>query len=351
MKSVSIPRTFVSIILLLICLISVNLIFSFIPLRFDLTEDKLYTISDGSKKILDNLQEKVKIKYYFSRNSQELPTNFKTYALRVQELLEEFEKISSGKLVLEVLDPKPDTEEEEWALKYGIKAITTSSGNKVFFGAVISMLDQEMLIPYFDQNRQEFLEYDISQSIQKVSSTSDSTVGIVSVLNIEGGRSMIPGQPPSEKWVFLSELEKSVAVEVLPLTIEEIPDKINLLIVLHPRNFNPRLRYAIDQYVLRGGRLIVLLDPNARADMNSPENKFGQQPQLSSSLPELLKVWGVQYESDKIVGDHMHGTRVNTGQGIMNFPMWMSFRSKSIDQNHPVTTQLENLLFVEAGSL
>ena len=264
------------------------------------------------------MEEKVRIKYYFSRNSEELPANFKKYALRVQELLEEFEKISSGKIILEVLDPKPDTEEEEWALKYGVKAITTSSGNKAFFGAVISVLDQEMLIPYFDQHRQEFLEYDISQAIQKVSSTSDSIVGILSALNIKGGRSMIPGQPPLEKWVFVSELEKSVSVEVLPLTTEEIPDKISLLIVLHPRNFNQRLRYAIDQYVLRGGRLIVLLDPNARADMNSPENRFGQQPKLSSDLPELLKVWGVQYASDKVVGDHMHGTRVNTGQGKLH---------------------------------
>ena len=112
MKSVSIPSTFVSVILLLICLISVNVIFSFIPLRFDLTEDRLYTISEGSKIILQNLEEKVRIKYYFSRNSEELPANFKTYALRVQELLEEFEKISSGKIILEVLDPKPDTEED-----------------------------------------------------------------------------------------------------------------------------------------------------------------------------------------------------------------------------------------------
>jgi len=213
------------------------------------------------------------------------------------------------------------------------------------------MLDQEMLIPYFDQHRQEFLEYDISQAIQKVSSTSDSKVGILSALNLKGGRSMIPGQPPMEKWVFLSELEKSVSVDVLSNATEEIPDDISLLIVLHPRGFSPRLRYAIDQYVLRGGRLILLLDPNARIDMTSPENRFGQQPQLASDLPELLKVWGVEYKSNKVVGDHLHGTQVNTGKGVMSFPMWMSFGPESLDQKHPVTAQLESLLFVEAGSL
>ena len=350
MKEVSLSNTLGSVVLLLICLVAVNVMASFIPLRFDLTEERLYTISDGSRKILESLQEPVRINFYYSRNNAELPPNFKTYAQRVQELLEEYAAISNGQLILEISDPKPDTEEEEWVQKYGIKSITLPSGNTVYFGAVVSMLDQEMLLPYFDQRRQEFLEYDITQAIQKVSSTSTSKVGLLSAINLQGGRSMIPGQPPAQKWVFQSELEKSVAVENLPLSTEEIPDDISLLIVLHPRGFSPRLQYALDQYVLRGGRLVVLLDPNARADMTSPENQFGQQPQLASDLPELLKSWGVDYDSTKVVGDRLHATQVNTGQGVMSFPMWMTFRTQSLDQEHPITAQLENLLFVEAGS-
>ena len=351
MKEVSLPSTWGSVVLLLICLVAVNLMAHFLPLRYDLTEERLYTISEGSRKILAGLTDPVRINFYYSRNNSELPPNFKIYAQRVQELLEEYVALSKGMVVLKILDPKPDTDEEEWAQKYGIKPITLPSGNTVYFGAVISMLDQEMLLPYFDQRRENFLEYDISQAIQKVGSTSTSKVGLLSVLNLQGGRSMIPGQPPAQKWVFLNELEKSVTVENLALTIEEIPDDINLLIVLHPRNFNPRLRYAVDQYVLRGGRLVVLLDPNARIDMTSPANQFGQQPQLSSDLPELLKQWGVDYDVAKVVGDRLHATQVNTGQGVMSFPMWMTFRSDSLDQKHPITAQLENLLFVEAGSL
>ena len=351
MKEVSLSNTLGSIVLLLICLVAINVMASFVPLRFDLTEERLYTISAGSRKILSNLEEPVRINFYYSRNNAELPPNFKTYAQRVQELLEEYAALSYGKVILEISDPKPDTEEEEWAQKYGIKTITLPSGNTVYFGALVSMLDQEMLLPYFDQRRQEFLEYDISQAIHKVSSTSTSKVGVLSALNLQGGRSIIPGQPPVQKWVFLSELEKSVKVDNLPLTTEEIPDDISLLIVLHPRGFSPRLKYALDQFVLRGGRLVVLLDPNARVDMASPQNQFGQQPQISSDLPGLLKAWGVDYDSTKVVGDHLHATQVNTGQGVMSFPMWMTFRSQSLDQEHPITAQLENLLFVEAGSL
>ena len=351
MKKVSLPSTWGSVLLLLICLVTVNLMAHFLPLRYDLTEERLYTISEGSKKILTGLTDPVRINFYYSRNNSELPPNFKIYAQRVQELLEEYVALSKSMVVLKILDPKPDTDEEEWAQKYGIKPITLPSGNTVYFGAVISMLDQEMLLPYFDQRRENLLEYDISQAIQKVGSPSTSKVGLLSVLNLQGGRSMIPGQPPAQKWVFLNELEKSVTVENLALTIEEIPDDINLLIVLHPRSFNSRLRYAVDQYVLRGGRLVVMLDPNARIDMTSPANQFGQQPQLSSDLPELLKQWGVDYDVAKVVGDRLHATQVNTGQGVMSFPMWMTFRSDSLDQKHPITAQLENLLFVEAGSL
>jgi len=350
MKEVSLSNTLGSIVLLLICLVAVNVMASFVPLRFDLTEERLYTISDGSRKILESLKEPVRINFYYSSDNAELPQNFKTYAQRVRELLEGYVAISKGQVILEISDPKPDTEEEEWAQKYGIKSITLPSGNTVYFGAVVSMLDQEMLLPYFDQRRQEFLEYDITQAIQKVSSTSTAKVGLLSAMNLQGGRSRIPGQPPAQKWVFQSELEKSVSVENLALTTEEIPDDISLLIVLHPRGFSPRLQYALDQYVLRGGRLVVLLDPNARADMTSPENQFGQQPQLASDLPTLLKTWGVAYDSTKVAGDRLHATQVNTGKGVVSFPMWMTFRTQSLDQEHPITAQLENLLFVEAGS-
>jgi len=350
MKELKFSSTWGSVALLLICLVAVNVTAFFIPLRFDLTEENLYTISDGSKKILESLKDPVRINFYYSKDIAELPPNFKTYAQRVEELLEEYKTLSNGKILLEIYDPKPDTEEEEWAQKFGIKPITLPSGNEVYFGAIVSMLDQEMLIPYFDLRREEFLEYDISRAVQKVSSTSSTKIGLLSSMNLEGGRPLIPGTAPREKWVLLSELEKTLDVEVLPLKTEEIPDELRLLIVLHPRGFSPRLKYAIDQYVLRGGRLIVLLDPNARIDMTSPENQFGQQPQLASDLPELLKKWGVEYNKTKVAGDLLHASQVNTGRGVVSFPIWMTFLSKSLNQEHPITAQLENILFVEAGA-
>mgnify|MGYP005661948173 FL=1 len=137
----------------------------------------------------------------------------------------------------------------------------------------------------------------------------------------------------------------------LPLDTEEIADDIGLLLVMHPKEFSDSLVYAIDQFVLRGGKTIVMVDPNGRADLASPMNQMGRQPQIASNLPKLFEKWGVDYDVSKVSGDPSFGTPVNTGSGVMRFPMWMSFNAQALDQTHPVTSQLENVLFVEAGAL
>ena len=340
-----------SILLLFICLIAVNVVAYYLPIRADMTAEKLYTISEGSRSILSGLKDPLRIKYYFSASSEELPPYIKNYAERVREVLEEYENLSSGRITLEIFDPKPDTEEEEWAERYGINAVTLPQGSRLYFGAVVLMLDQEMTLPFFDPRRERFLEYDLTQAIYKVSQTERPKIGILSTLNLSGGRSMIPGQRPAEKWVFLGEMEKTMEVVNLPLDTEEIADDIVLLLVMHPKEFSDSLVYAIDQFVLRGGKTIVMVDPNGRADLASPMNQMGRQPQIASNLPKLFKKWGVDYDVSKVSGDPTFGTPVNTGSGVMRFPMWMSFNAQALDQTHPVTSQLENVLFVEAGAL
>ena len=340
-----------SILLLFICLIAVNVVAYYLPMRADMTAEKLYTISEGSRSILSGLKDPLRIKYYFSASSEELPPYIKNYAERVREVLEEYENLSSGRITLETFDPKPDTEEEEWAERYGINAVTLPQGSRLYFGAVVLMLDQEMTLPFFDPRRERFLEYDLTQAIYKVSQTERPKIGILSTLNLSGGRSMIPGQRPAEKWVFLGEMEKTMEVVNLPLDTEEIADDIGLLLVMHPKEFSDSLIYAIDQFVLRGGKTIVMVDPNGRADLASPMNQMGRQPQIASNLPKLFEKWGVDYDVSKVSGDPTFGTPVNTGSGVMRFPMWMSFNAQALDQTHPVTSQLENVLFVEAGAL
>lgn len=345
-------KPWILVLLLFVCLIAVNVLVFLLPAaRLDITEDRLFTISEGSREILQDLKDPLLVKLYFSRSSEELPNSFKTYGQRVEDLLGEYEALSGGRLELQIFDPKPDSEEEEWAQKYGIEAVTLPSGNAVYFGIAMQMLDRETALPFLDPRRQEFLEYDLTQSIYQVSQVNKPKVGILSSMDLAGGPALMPGQPPGEKWAFLSELEKFQDVRMLQTNLTEVPEDISLLLVVHPKEFSDSLQYALDQYVMRGGRLVLLLDPSARSDLASPMNRMSQQPNLTSDLPQLREAWGIAFDSSKIVGDFQYATPVNTNSGVMRFPFWMSIRSNALSADHPLTSELESLLFIEAGSL
>ena len=244
-------------LLLFVCLVAINVIAHHVPLRLDATTDKLYTISDGSKKILTNLKDLVRVKFYFSFQNEQLPPNLKTYAQRVVELLGEYQEIASGKITLEVFDPKPDTEEEEWATRYGIKAPKLPNGDSIFFGATFVQVDQEVTIPFFDPRRQEFLEYDITLAIHRVNETKLPKIAIWTDLPINGIPQLMMQRQGGEPWALSEEIEKLFNVEFLQSPSGSIPDDIDLLMLLHPKNLSDKQLYQIDQYVLKGGNLFI----------------------------------------------------------------------------------------------
>ena len=346
MKSWSLNSIFL--VLLFVCLIAINTIAYHVPLRIDATTDKLYTISEGSKKILTKLEDPIRIKFYFSVHNEQLPPSLKIYAQRVVELLGEYQTISSGKMTLEVFDPKPDTEEEEWAIRYGIEAPKLPNGDSIFFGATFLQVDQEITIPFFDPRRQEFLEYDITLAIYRVTEVALPKIAIWSDLPIKGNPQLMMQRQGGEPWALSEEIEKLFDVEYLQTPSGSIPDDIDLLMLLHPKNLSDKQLYQIDQYVLKGGNLFIALDPNARA-----EAATGGQPaqNFASDLPRLLENWGIRYDSNQVVGDLQLATSVNSRNGILRFPPWISLGASQLDRQHLITSQLEQLLFAEAGNL
>ncbi|MBT6726307.1 MAG: GldG family protein [Deltaproteobacteria bacterium] len=346
MKSWSLNSIFL--VLLFVCLIAINTIAYHVPLRIDATTDKLYTISEGSKKILTKLEDPIRIKFYFSVHNEQLPPILKIYAQRVVELLGEYQTISSGKMTLEVFDPKPDTEEEEWAIRYGIEAPKLPNGDSIFFGATFLQVDQEITIPFFDPRRQEFLEYDITLAIYRVTEVALPKIAIWSDLPIKGNSQLMMQRQGGEPWALSEEIEKLFDVEYLQTPSGSIPDDIDLLMLLHPKNLSDKQLYQIDQYVLKGGNLFIALDPNARA-----EAATGGQPaqNFASDLPRLLENWGIRYDSNQVVGDLQLATSVNSRNGILRFPPWISLGASQLDRQHLITSQLEQLLFAEAGNL
>ena len=347
MKSWSMNGLFL--VLALISLIAANVIAYHLPLRIDATEDRLFTISEGSRTILKDLQDPVRVKFYFTFHNEELPPSFKAYAQRVQELLEEYEQLAEGRLIVEVYDPKPDSEEEEWANRYGIEAATLPSGTNVFFGAVFLQLDQEIVLPFFDPRRQEFLEYDLSQSIYRVTQTERPKIGLWTNLAVQGIPQLRMQGQGGEPWVIVEELEKTFDIQTLDPSLTDLSDDLDLVLLLHPKDLSIPQLYALDQYVLRGGSLFIALDSNARAEAMQAG---GPPPaNFASDLPMLLQAWGVVYDPTQVVGDLRLATPVNSREGVIRFPPWISLGPNQLDRDHPITSQLEQLLFAEAGSL
>ncbi len=338
-------------ILILFILILINLIFSQVTLRLDTTEDRLYSLSEGTKKIISELKEDVTIKVFYTKDNVNAPIYIKTYAQRLLDFLSEYEYHSGGKIVVEVYHPEPDSEEEDWAMKYGITGMGLHTGENLYFGLVAVAADQEEVIKAVDPSREEQLEYDITRMISRVQSPDRQKIGIISAIPIFGQPPMqfnMQNPQAAEPWLFITELKKTYEVEEVNMSSELIGDDIDLLILLHPKDASEKLEYAIDQYVLRGGNLIAFTDPLSVSDkVPGP----GGQPK-GSALKKLFSAWGVEMEESKLVTDFDYATKLRTQTGqVEDNPMWLSAKTHAFNSEDITTAKLENMLFPMAGAI
>ena len=345
----------INIVLVFTIIVAVSVIASQWYFRIDITENNLYTLSEASRKVIGAVKTPITLKYYFTSNVESLPLNYKLYGNKVEELLREYEAENEEMVVLEIYYPEPDSDEEEWAKKYGLNRVALNSGEGVIMGLVGIREDREANISLFDPRREQFLEYDITQLILEISSKKDKTIGLLTVLPVMGSTpnqmQKIQGIQGTPKWTVISELEKAYKIERLDATIREIPDHINFLLVLHPKELGEGTEYAIDQFVLKGGHLVVLVDPNSHSDQVAAMSaRMGNMQSASSNLPKLFRHWGIEYDSSKILGDVAHATRVNAGDsGVIPFALWHSLDKNSFNQDMIATKDLEKMLMIEPG--
>jgi len=293
--------------MLLIVLI-VNFIFGAFKQRLDLTNERLYTLSDGTKKILKNLDKGVEIRFYFSQGEKEMDAGLKSYAQHVEDLLAEYKKAAGGKIKVKKLDPKPDTDAEDSAHLDGIEGQMLPTGDSLYFGLAISYLDQKVALPVLPPNRERLLEYDISRALSKVANPVKPVVGVMTPLPMFGmpNNPMMArmGQQPQDPWVVISELQNDFTLRQVPMTADKIDDDIKVLVVVHPKEITDTAQYAIDQFVLRGGKLIAFLDGLAIMDHSSQQqNPMMPAMGTGSSLDKLLKAWGITFDTSKVVAD------------------------------------------------
>ena len=335
--------------------------------RIDMTEEKLYSLSQGSKNILGNLDDELSAKLYYSKTViDESAPGLKLYAKRIVDMLREYEAYSDGKFSLKIIDPRPDTEEEEWAIRYGIQAIRVSNIDSLLFGLVI--LDEsgnEEMIPFFDQRRAEFLEYDLTKAVYNISNQEKKKVGVITSLPMFGSSAPpnpMMRQPPQQErpWVLVQQLKENYELDEIAPTAQELPSGLDLLLVVHPKNLDAKLQYAIDQYVLKGGNAVVFVDPFCIVELQSAGISNPQQmmqQKFNSDLSELLNSWGIELEGssskqgapgmpsgNKVIADP---NLTQQGGALIS----LTLREQQRNENEIITAELDNLQLICAGSL
>ena len=328
-------------------LIAANFLISAFNARIDLTEGDVYTLSPGTKAIVSKLEAPVKIRLYYSQGSNTVPVGLKTFAKRVEDLLAEYRAASNGKVVVEKFNPEPDSDAEDSANLDGIDGQMTNTGEKFYLGLSVSFLDQKAAIPVLAPDRERLLEYDITRAISQVSTIKKPVIGVMSTLPVLG-RPLNPvlKQQPTEPWVLASELKRVFDVREVKMETEKIDDDIKVLLVIHPRDLSETTEYAIDQFVLRGGKLIAFVDPYAYFDQRPDlQNPFGGQQAGQSMFYNMFKAWGVEMNMGKVVADLTYAS----GEGPRLLPTLLSLNQHALNQDDVVTSQVGTLLVPFGG--
>tara|TARA_B100001057_G_scaffold443042_1_gene478853 strand:+ start:2115 stop:4145 length:2031 start_codon:yes stop_codon:yes gene_type:complete len=345
-------------------IVSVIVITMLPGLRIDLTEDRLYTITDGTKNILSNLEKPIELRFFYSEGATENQPQIRAYGRRVQELLEEITFASGGNLTLNVIDPEPFSEEEDLATQFGIRAVPVSQGGEsIYFGLVASQVVDETnfnplatpageALPLIRPDQEQFLEYEFMKLITSVDSPERAVIGLITELDIDGGFNPATGQATSP-WFFMEMIRQLYDVRRVDISASSIDEDIDILMIVHPQDLSNQMSYAIDQHIMRGGQAVVFLDPNADSLVTRSPQGALIPAGMGSDLEELLSAWGVNYQDDKVLTDNQLALRVRMSQAERPMPHlgMVGASRENLNQEDIITSRLETINLASAGAL
>lgn len=330
--------------------------------RIDLTEDKLFSLSDGTRNIVANLDRPIEMIFFYSDAATTDVPQIRSYATRVQELLREIVLASNGNLAFRVVDPQPFSEEEELATSFGIQAVPISQGGEeVYFGLVVvdrseaagpTGVPVSETLPLIRPDQEEFLEYEFMKLVTAVQNPERAVIGLVTALDVDGGFNPNFGQP-TPAWMVMDVIRQLYEVRRVDITGSAIDEDIDILLIVHPEELSEQLLYAIDQHVLRNGKAMVFLDPNA--DSMIQRNQFGVTipAGIGSDMPGLLQAWGVGYDKLKVLADSDLALRVMMGQGsrpVAHLGM-LGIQRPGLTPDDVITSRLESINISSAGAI
>ncbi|MFC1676775.1 Gldg family protein [Planctomycetota bacterium] len=334
--------------------------------KVDITDQKLYTLSIGSKAILAKLNQPIKVKLYYAKTAALKGPDqikfFNNYYQFVKSLLQEYADAAGGMFELEVIDPRPFSDEEAQALRFGLQRFPITEEENFFFGlAIQTQFGVEKTIPFFSPDRQNFVEYDISYLIDTAITREKKRIGILSSLPVVGDdvtgymaqMMRMQGQQPKPAWTFVEQLKKQYEVTTVPTDVNEIAD-VDILLVIHPKVLPPQTLFAIDQFVLRGGRTIVCVDPHCIADQpDQMAMQMGQMPSQSSDMNVLLRSWGLSMPANTFAGDRQLAVRASLmrNQRPEKIIGFLELSPQCFNRDNVITTDLNEIKFLFAGVL
>ncbi len=345
----------VGLVLIVVTFLSVN-IFSnsvFRSTQVDLTEDKLFTLSDGTRQVLEAVKEQIKIRFYFSKLLGQKAPVYNTYAQRVKELLERYVEIAKGKVQLEVYNPEPFSDVEDRAMTYGLKGgRLNDAGDMGYFGVIASnSVDDEQTIAFFDPERSAFLEYDLTKMIHTLANPKKKILGVISTLPVGGA----PPQPFARRqapdWPIMTSIGEFFEIRNFVPTVKSIAKDVDVLMIIHPHDLSQDTLFAIDQFVLGGGRALVFADGLNEVEAMGQRGPFVTMP---SKFDKLLNAWGLTMENGKVAGDLDAATRVSashqTGTNtVTDYVAWLNLGPTNFNQSDIVTADMSNVRFASSA--
>src|ERR1035441_6589651 len=347
----------VGVLVTLVILIALNSIAGTARKRLDLTQEKAYTLSSGTKAILKKLDTPVTIRFYCTQSESATPETvyLKGYARKVEDLLAEYKQVAGGKLKIEKFDPQPDSDAEDSARLDGIEPKALAGTEGFYLGLAVKCADEVQAIQFLDPNRERLLEYDLSRAIVRAESPEKPTIGLMSPLPVFGMPSnpmmQQMGQQGSQPWALVSELKNDFNVKRVGMDVDKVDDDIKLLLVIAPKDITDKAQYAIDQFIMRGGKLLAFLDAQCLADNRQQNQMMANMGGGGSSLDKLIKAWGLQFDTGKVVADLKFKMQLGGRNGQpQEAPAWLALTVDGKDKDDVAPSQIGDVWLPLCGA-
>ncbi len=340
-------------------LVSANIIIGrFFNARLDLTAEHLYTLSPGTLHTLAHIDEPITLRFYYSNRLGDDVPAYGVYAARVRELLDQYVAAAHGKLRLEIYHPQPFSNVEDQAVAFGLQAVPLDSeGDQVYFGlAGTNSTDDQQVIAFFSPERERFLEYDLTKLVHSLAFPKKPVVGLISSLPLEGNMmAMMQGQP-SQPMAVIQQLKQLDKVEPLGSDLGAIPADVDVLMVVHPQHLQPKTMFAIDQFVLKGGKALIFVDPHSELQASQPSQLNPPGSPTGSNLAPLFKAWGFQMSPKFVAGDRRDAQEVSVpvpghGDQPLDYVAWLDLHAANLNRSDMITADLSHVDMASAGIL